>query len=90
MVFTAISRRAGRDDTFDYYLRSYVDCMAGGNRRDHDCQEIKSQLEAETNSMVEVTNMMFNAFLNFASLPFVIQFKTIKNVVSKLRRPTAT
>ena len=82
MLLGAISIRAGGDDTFDYHLRSYVDCMAGGNRKYYDCQELKSDLEAETSPMAEVILLTLNAFLNFASLPFVIQFKTLKNVVA--------
>ena len=90
MVFTAVSLRAGRDDTFDYHLRSYVDCMEGGSRKYHDCHELKSDLEAESYPVVEVINLIFNAFLNFASLPFVIQFQTIKKVVGKIRRRAAS
>ena len=85
MLFPAISLRAGRDNTFNYHLRSYVDCMAGGSRKFHDCHEQKSDLEAETNPMAEVFLLTLSAFLNFASLPFVIQFQTIKNTVNSLQ-----
>ena len=85
MLFPAISLRAGRDNTFNYHLRSYVDCMAGGSRKFHDCYEQKSDLEAETNPMAEVFLLTLSAFLNFASLPFVIQFQTIKNTVNSLQ-----
>ena len=83
LVYTAISIRAGRDDTFDYYLRRFTDCMAGGNRRDHDCNSLRMDLEAESNPVVDVIFLLSFAFLNFVSLSFVIQFQTIKNVVGK-------
>ena len=82
LLLAAISVRAGINDTFDYHLRSYFDCMGGGNRKYRDCQELKSDLEAVTSPMAEVVLLTLNAFLNFASLPFVIQFRTLKNVVA--------
>ena len=83
MLYAAISVRAGRDDIFDHHLRSFTDCMAGGNRRDHGCNGLRMDLEAETNPVVDVFSIISNAILNFASLSFVIQFQTIKRVVGK-------
>ena len=83
VLYAAISVRAGRDDIFDHHLRSFTDCMAGGNRRDHDCNGLRMDLEAETNPVVDVFSIISRAILNFASLSFVIQFQTIKKVVGK-------
>ena len=57
--------------------------MAGGYRKDHDCHELKLILEAETNPVLEATFVVLFAFANFVSLPFVIQFQTVKNSVKQ-------
>ena len=85
VLWTSISVRSGRNDTFDYYLRSYADCMAGGNRRDHDCNSLRMDLEAESNPVIEVVTFLSSGFLNFVSLPFVIQYRTVKNSVKTTR-----
>ena len=86
LLWTSISVRAGRNDIFDYYLRSYADCMAGGYRRDHDCNSLRMDLEAESNPIVEMILVLLTGLLNFASLPFVIQYQTVKNSVKATRR----
>ena len=86
MIWTTASIRNGRDDTFAYTLRSYADCMAGGDRKDHDCHNLRLDLEAETNFVIEVIYLILIAFLNFASLPFVIQFQTVKHTVRQAKR----
>ena len=58
--------------------------MAGGNRKYHDCHEIKSYLEAETNIMAEAVLLILSGIQNFVNLLFVIQFQTIKFAVSKI------
>ena len=68
----------GRAEIIINVLQSYVGCMAGGNRKDHDCHELREDLEAEANPVLEVIRLISIAFLNFASLPFVIQFQTVK------------
>ena len=85
LLWTSLSVRAGRNDIFDYHLRSYTDCMAGGNRRDHDCNSLRMDLEAESNPVIEVITFLSARFLNFASLPFVIQYQTVKNSVIATR-----
>ena len=59
--------------------------MAGGYRKDHDCHRLKLILEAETNPVVEVIFLMLFAFANLVSLPFVVQFQTVKNLVKQLQ-----
>ena len=90
LVWTGFSIRSGRADIFDYYLRSYTDCMAGGNRRDYDCQSLRASLEAESNHAIEVIYFLSSAFLNFASVPFVIQFQTVKKSIRPSRKLTTT
>ena len=85
MVWTSISVRDSNYDTFDYHLRSYTDCMAGGNRRDHDCNILRMDFEAESGLVGEVIVILLTGFVNFACLPVVIQFQTVKNLVKALR-----
>ena len=59
--------------------------MAGGNRKGHDCLEHRQDLEAESFPAAEAIYYIFTAFLNLASLPFVIQFESIKQRVKKAR-----
>ena len=70
-------------DRFHEGLRRFTDCMAGGNRKDHDCHELREDLESNAISELEVISLLFLAFPNFASLPFVIQFQTIKRSIAK-------
>ena len=81
LVWAHFSVRANRVDAFDYHLRSFADCMGGGNRKDHDCRELKVYLENDVNPVIEIIYFTLVAFLNFASLPFVIQFRTVKHRV---------
>ena len=83
MLYAASSIRAGSDNIFNHRLRSYTDCMAGGNRDIDDCHSLRLDIESETNPVADVITMISIAFLNFASLSFVIQFQTIKKVVGK-------
>ena len=86
MFWTAASISAGRTDIFDYHLRNYTDCMAGGNRKDHDCYRFRLDLEAEANPVLEVISLLLIGFLNFVTLSFVIQFQTIKNLLKQAAR----
>ena len=86
LVYTASSIRAGRDDIFDHRLRSFTDCMAGGNHEHHDCHDLRVNLEAETNPVVDVITTISILFLNFVTLSFVIQFQTVKRVLGKAAR----
>ena len=95
MICTSYSIRASRDDTFHDNVRRYADCMAAGIHNYDDCHELRTDLEAEINPVLEVLNYIFIALLNFASLPFVVQFETMKKSVqratSKLNsKPTTT
>ena len=83
VVWTGASIRIRRDDTFHDNIRRYADCMAGGNQKYNDCHELRLDLEAEINPVLEVITFIFLALLNFASLPFVIQFETVKKSVRR-------
>ena len=78
ILWTSISTRG---DGFDDDLRRFADCMAGGNRKDHDCQELREDLEAHSITTLEILSLLFLAFQSFASLPLVIQFQTIKKSI---------
>ena len=60
--------------------------MAGGNRKHHDCHELRLDLEAEINPVLEVMNFILIASLNCATLPFVIQFQTVKKLIAQAAR----
>ena len=61
--------------------------MAGGNRKGHDCHELREDLEAQTvGPVLNIISLTLLAFQNFASLPFVIQFQTLKNSISQARQ----
>ena len=57
--------------------------MAGGTRKEHDCHKLREDLEDNAASVLEVISLIFLAFMNFASLPFVIQFQTIKKLITQ-------
>ena len=60
--------------------------MAGGNRRDHDCHSLRMNLEAESIHVLEIIYFVSNAFLSFVSIPFVIQFQTVKKSMTFSRK----
>ena len=41
MLWTSVSRRTGHSDAHNSHIRSYADCMAGGDRKDHDCHMLR-------------------------------------------------
>ena len=57
--------------------------MAGGIRKEHDFRELRKDLEDNATFVLEVISLIFLAFQNFASLPFVIQFQTIKKSITQ-------
>ena len=86
LIWTTFSIRDGRADIFNNILQRYTDCMAGGNREDGDCHNLRLDLEDETNPVLEVIFLTAAAFLNFASLPFVVQFQAIKTFIRKITK----
>ena len=90
LLWTFFSIRDGRAETFDYHLRSFTDCMAGGTRKDHDCQKSKQDLESDSNPIPEMIYFILIGFLNFASLPFVVQFQTVKHQVRRVTQKFST
>ena len=83
---TSYSITDGRADSFDSILRSYTDCMAGGSRKNHDCHMQRLDLEAESYPVLKVIYLIFYSFLNFATLPLVIQFQSVKKLVMQATR----
>ena len=85
LFWTVSGIRSGRDDAFEQHLRSYANCMAGGDRKDHDCHSLRMSLDTGTNPVLEFTGLILIALLNFVTLAFVVQFQTVKK---SLRRAT--
>ena len=81
LTWTYFSIVDGRADIINNILERYVECRAGGNRVGHDCHMLRQDLAAETIPALEVTYLISIAFLNFASLPFVVEFQAIKKCV---------
>ena len=63
--------------------------MAGGIRKDHDCQELRLNVEAESYPLVEAFYLILLSFLNFSTLPFVIQFQTVKQRLQQVTQRLA-
>ena len=78
LVWTNFSISDGRDNIIRKIFQSYVDCMAGGNRKDHDCHELREDIDAETYPPLEVAYLISIAFMNFVSLPFVVRSYAVK------------
>ena len=72
-----------RLDTINNILERYVGCMAGGNRKGHDCQMLRLELEAQTVPGLDATYLIGVGFLNFASLMYVIEFQAVKKCASQ-------
>ena len=83
-LFTSVSIKAGRADMFYYHIKRYIGCMAGGHRKHLDCHSLRQDFEAGVNPTLEIIYLLFVAFLNFSSIPFVIQFRTVKRLINRL------
>ena len=81
IVWTSLSIITARADVIGNKLGRYVLCMEGGNREGHDCRMLRLDLEAETIPALGVVYLVFIAFLNYSTLPFVIEFQAIKKRV---------
>ena len=80
VLWTSFSSTGKR---FNDDLRRFTDCMAGGSRKEHDCRELREDLDNNATFVLEVIRLIFLAFQNFASFPFVIQFQTIKKTITQ-------
>ena len=60
--------------------------MVGGNRKHLDCHSLRQDLEAQVTPALEVIIFLLVGFLPFASLPFVIQFQTVKTTIRQTSR----
>ena len=86
LLWTVSSVKAGRVNAFDDRLKGYTECMAGGTRKDYNCDSLRLDLEAETNPLAEIVNNILTAFINFATLPFVVQFQTVKHNIKQVKK----
>ena len=82
-LFTSFSLKAGRTDMFYYYIKRYIDCMAGGHRKHLDCHSLRQDFETDVDPTLEIIYLIFVAFLNFSSIPFVIQYRTVKRLINR-------
>ena len=82
-AWTSFSIRDGTANSFQFYLEQYWRCMAGGASRSHTCEKFRNEFESLTHPGLECTYLILFTFLNFSSLPFVIQYKTVKRSVKE-------
>ena len=83
MFWTTLSISDGRIDIFEFHLRNYVSCMAGGSRENHDCDMQRLNLEAESYPELEIIYIMLIACGNFSALTFVVNFQTVKGYIKR-------
>ncbi|XP_065891009.1 uncharacterized protein [Dysidea avara] len=86
MVWTSFSIRDGSANSFRFYLEQYWRCMSGGTGRSDTCEPYRREFESLSHPGLECTYLILLAFLNLSSLPFVIQYKTIKRSVREATR----
>ena len=60
--------------------------MSGGTSRSDTCEPYRREFESLSHPGLECTYLILFAFLNLSSLPFVIQYKTIKRSVRDATR----
>jgi len=85
-IWTTQSIAAGNVDDFKYHLTRYITCMAQGIRENEDCQSYKKEVENLSLPELHVIYTVLFAFLNFSSLPLVVQFRTVKDSVRQAAR----
>jgi len=70
-------------EEFEYYINEYARCMAGGVRNGLDCSELENKFEHENLKYFQVANLVMHAFLNWAYLPLVLSYHSLKKLVKK-------
>ena len=60
--------------------------MSGGTSRSNTCEPYRREFESLSHPGLECFYLILFAFLNFVSLPFVIQYKTVKRSVKEATR----
>ena len=60
--------------------------MAGGTNRSHTCEKFRNEFEKLSYPGLECIYLILFTFLNFSSLPFVIQYKEVKQSVKEATR----
>ena len=86
LVWTNFSVSDARADIAENSFQNYAGCMAGGSRKNHSCHMLRLQLEDISIPELDALYRILVSFLNFVSLPFVIEFHTIKNFVRQAAR----
>ena len=82
-VWTSFSVRDGSANSLQFYLEQYWRCMAGGTNRSHTCEKFRNEFEKLSYPGLECIYLILFTFLNFSSLPFVIQYKAVKQSVKE-------
>lgn len=82
VLWSSASLQFGKLDEIIFYTGSYVQCMAGGIRKDQDCKKFRDEFEALGYPGLLVAYLVLFAFLNFSNLTFVVQYRTVKRKFS--------
>ena len=86
ILWTSVSVFNARSDTIAFYMKKYVTCMSGGVQKKQDCEPYRKELEAVSLPGLLILYYTLFSFLSYSNLPFLIQFKTVKDFVVKTAR----
>lgn len=67
----------------------YVSCMSTGTNNPN-CERFRRQFEEDSYPSLEAIYVILSGFLNFSNLPFIVQFKTVKQSVRRATRRLST
>ena len=86
LQWTSFSIDNARFDTTFSVLLAYVQCASGGIRNGLDCGPYRRDFEARVDPGLLISFFTLFSFLSYSNLPFLIQFKTVKEFVTKTAR----
>ena len=76
-------------DNFIKNLEMYIRCMSTGTKNPN-CGRFRRQFEEDSYPGLEAIYITLVGFLNFSNLPFIVQFKTVKQSVRRATRRLST
>ena len=63
----------------------YFRCMSTGTNNP-DCEKFRRQFQEDSFPSLEAIYVILSGFLNFANLPFIVQFRTVKQSVRRVTK----
>ena len=83
VLWTSVSIHNARFNTTVSLMRKYINCMSGGIQKEQDCEPYRKELETVSLPGLRILYNTLSASLSYSNLPFLIQFKTVKEFVVK-------